>query len=494
MKTFFQSFYGKLSLIFLVLLLILGASQILLTIHSFSSYVSEVDQRLNYGLAQDMAVELQTLTERDSLNYEEIEHRIHYMMVMNPKVEIYLLDAIGNILRYYTEPGKTIKADVVDLDPILTFLRGDKPLPILGFDPRGSGNLKPFSAAEIPLGSNGTGYLYIIIGGEQYDSAAALLRENYVFHTLLIGLLLSVGVAGLIGMILFFFLTRRIRAMSSSVAAFENGDYTSRVPVSSNDEIGQLGRSFNQMADTIVANIDQLKQTDDLRRELIANVSHDLRTPLASIQGYLETILMKEQQLVPEEKSRFLNIILHDTEKLNQMVHELFDLSKFEAKQIQPQKETFLLSELVQDVAMKFKEKAERLSISLNVPIVKGLPDVSGDIGLIERALSNLIDNALDYTPEGGEVTVSATHNNGSLRVSVQDTGVGIPETDLPHIFDRFYRGGKKKSRNKSSTGLGLAIAQKIIELHDSKIHVDSTEGQGSTFYFDLSYQDTTSP
>ncbi len=488
MKRFFQSFYGKLSLVFLILLLILGVSQTFITINFYTSYASEVDQRLNHNLAQDMAVELQPLTKRDSLDYDEIEHRIHYMMVMNPKVEIYLLDENGDILRYYTEPGKTIKANSVDLEPIHDFLQGNKPLPVRGTDPRGTGLLKPFSAAQIPLGPNGTGYLYIIIGGEEYDSAAAGLRENYVFQTLLIGLLLSLGVAGIIGLILFFFLTRRIRAMSAAVAAFENGNYASRVPVSSEDEIGQLGRSYNQMADTIVANIAQLKQTDNLRRELIANVSHDLRTPLASIQGYLETILIKEKQLLPEERSRFLNIILHDTEKLNRMVHELFDLSKFEAKQIQPQKEAFLLTELVQDVAMKFRDKAERLNISLHAPVVQGLPAVHGDIGLIERALSNLIDNALNYTNEGGTVSVSVSRNNGSLRLSIKDTGVGIPEKDIPHIFDRFYRGGKKKSRDKSSTGLGLAIAQKIAELHDSKIQVESREGEGSRFYFDLAY------
>ena len=332
------------------------------------------------------------------------------------------------------------------------------------------------------------GYLYIIIGGEEYDSAAAMLRENFMFQTLLLGLLLSVAVAAMSGLILFFFLTRRIRAMSAAVAAFENGEYASRAPVKSFDEVGQLGRSFNQMADTIVANIDQLKQTDHLRRELIANVSHDLRTPLASIQGYLETIMMKEKELQAEEKSKFLNIILNDTEKLNHMVHELFDLSKFEAKQIQPKREAFLVSELIQDVAMKFREKADRLNITLKAPVVQGLPTVIGDIGLIERALSNLIDNALDYTPQGGQVTISVSKENGSLMVAVQDTGVGIPEKDLAHIFDRFYRGDKKKSRNKSSTGLGLAIAQKIIELHDSEIHVESSEGEGSRFYFSLDY------
>lgn len=485
MKRFLQSFYGKLSVVFLFLLIILSAMQILLTMQSATDYISKVDQQLNLTLARDMSSELETAI-TDTMDFEEIGHRIHYMMVMNPKIEIYVLDAEGKILAFFAEPGKEVKLDVVDLKPIKKFLQSTDELPILGDDPRGSGRLKPFSAASMPLGKLGDGFLYIVIGGKDYDSAATLLRDNYIFATILRGLVLSVVVAGVLGLILFFFLTRRIRSMSGIVKKFENGDYHERIINPSSDEIGQLGSTFNQMADTIVANIDELKQTDNLRRELIANVSHDLRTPLASIQGYVETIQMKEENLSDEDRRKYLDIILQDTNRLSRLVHELFDLSKLEAKQIQLNPELFSLTELVQDVTQKFQDKASRSHISLNAPIVEGLPQIHADIGLIERALTNLIDNALDYTPENGKVRVELERHNGAVQLAVSDTGVGIPDKDIPFIFDRFYRGGAKKSKNKTSTGLGLAIAQKIVELHGSTINVESQEGQGTRFYFDL--------
>ncbi len=485
MIKFFQSFYGKLSITFLLLLLLLGLSQIFLTMESAADYIGEVDQKLNLTLARDMASELESAA-ADTLDLDEIGHRIHYMMVFNPKIEIYVLDADGKILAFFAEPGKEVKTDRVELAPIRKFLQGPDELPILGDDPRGSGRKKPFSAAAMSLGKLGAGYLYIVIGGKDYDSIAALLRENYIFATIVRGLALSVITAGVVGLILFFFLTRRIHSMAHVVSEFERGDYHRRVRTGSNDEIGQLARAFNRMADAIVANIEALKQTDDLRRELIANVSHDLRTPLASIQGYVETILMKEDRLHAQERQNFLQIILKDTERLSRLVHELFDLSKLEANQVTPEKESFSLSELAQDVVMKFQAKAVSLDVALKPSIDEGLPLVDGDIALIERALSNLIDNALDYTPAGGQVIVAVAHRNGGLRVSVRDTGVGIAAEDIDHIFDRYFRGRKKKSRNSSSTGLGLAIAQKIIKLHESKIFVHSNEGEGSVFYFDL--------
>jgi len=485
MIKFLKTFYGKLSLVFLLLLLILGVVQFFITMDATVHYINEVDQKLNRNLARDMAAELKPLLE-DELNIERIGERIHYMMVINPKVEIYLLDASGKILAFFAEPGKEVKSDSVDLAPVREFLTGAERIPLLGDDPRRPGRKKPFSVASLNLGSSGAGFLYIVIGSQDYDSILALARDSYIFRVLLRGLNASVAFAGIIGLILFAFLTRRIRYMAAVVQDFEKGNYQKRIEKASDDEIGQLGRAFNRMADTIVANIDTLKHTDDLRRELVANVSHDLRTPLASIQGYLETIMMKESSLDAKERQHYLDIILGDTERLNRMVHELFDLSKFEAQQIQPHPEPFSLAELVQDVVMKFKGQVDKYNIGLNVSLPPHLPFVSADIALIERALSNLIENAINYTPSGGMVNIELQKKDDKISTIVADTGCGIPSEDLPHIFDRFYRSGNAKSRNKSSTGLGLAIAQKIMELHASSITVESQVDVGTTFRFEL--------
>lgn len=485
MIKFLKSFYGKLSLVFLLLLLILGVVQFFITMEATVHYINEVDQKLNHNLARDMAAELKPLL-KGKLNIERIGERIHYMMVINPKVEIYLLDASGEILAFFAEPGKEVKSVSVDLAPVREFLTSAKSIPLLGDDPRTPGRKKPFSVAPLNLGSSGDGFLYIVIGSQDYDSILALARDSYIFRVLARGLNASVAFAGIIGLILFAFLTKRIRYMAAVVQDFEKGNYRKRIEKTSDDEIGQLGRAFNRMADTIVANIDTLKKTDDLRRELVANVSHDLRTPLASIQGYLETIMMKESTLDAKDRHHYLDIILGDTERLNKMVHELFDLSKFEAQQIQPQPEPFSLAELAQDVVMKFKAQADKHNIALQTAFQPDLPFVTADIALIERALSNLIENAINYTPSGGTVSIELQQHDGKITTIVADTGCGIPPEDLPHIFDRFYRGSKAKSRNKSSTGLGLAIAQKILQLHASSITVESKEDVGTKFQFEL--------
>jgi len=285
---------------------------------------------------------------------------------------------------------------------------------------------------------------------------------------------------------LFAFLTKRIQNVSRSVKEFEKGRYDRRIPVTSKDEIGDLARTFNHMADTIAANMENLKQTDRLRRELIANVSHDLRSPLASIQGYIETILMKRETLPSEELQKYLETILGDAKQLNRLVEELFELSKLDAKQINPKLETFSLTELLQDVGVKFKSHADNLNIQLSTDLPKQLYFVHADIGMIERVLSNLIENAMNFTPVRGKVHLSLHRYDGQLRVRIRDTGKGIPPEDIPHIFDRFYTGDSSRSRSLRGSGLGLAISQKIMELHYSSITVTSKLNEGSVFEFEL--------
>ncbi|NQV16260.1 HAMP domain-containing histidine kinase [bacterium] len=484
MKRFFTSFYGKLTTVFLVVLTIMGVSQVIITTRSFINLNQDIEQRLNLSLAKDMAFELTSILEGD-LDLNRIGERIHYMMVMNPKIEIYLLDEAGKILAFFAEPGKTIKSETVDLNPIFQFILQSDDLPILGSDPRQPAKRKPFSAAELVMGDGSKGFLYIVIGGEQYDSTYAYFRESFFVRTLTSGLIITVFFAGLIGLILFALLTKRLRVISEMVSKFEQGDLEHRIQISSSDEFGQLGNSFNNMADTIESIIEKLKQNDTLRRELIANVSHDLRTPLASIQGYVETILMKTD-LDQEQRIKYLEVILKNTVGLSRQVSELFELSKLEAKQIQPTLEPFSISELMQDISLKFGKLAESLELELITDIPHNLPLVNGDIAMIDRVLSNLIRNATEYTPAGGTITLAVQQKEKTVSILISDTGQGIPAKDLPNIFDRFYTGGKKTIKGSTSTGLGLTIAAKMVEAHEQKIEVKSEAGKGTSFSFEL--------
>ncbi len=432
-------------------------------------FVDETEQKLNISLAQNMADELTPFL-KDTLSIAKIKDKIHYMMVFNPSIEIYLLDESGKILAFFADPSKKVKKDFVDIGPIKNFINSSGEELIVGEDPRHPHRKKPFSAAHIPIGPNGAGYVYIILGSQQYDTVADMVRESYITQTSLKSFILILIVTGIIGLLLFAFITRRLHRLIDVIKKFESGKFNQRVATKGDDEIDQLGRTFNKMADTIVSNMDELKRTDNLRRELVANISHDLRSPLASMQGYLETISMREKSLSSEERNNYLEIIYNNTTLLSKLVEDLFELSKLDASQVKPNPEPFSISELIQDVTVKYKAQAEKNHINLEAVIPDKIPFVKADIGLIERAISNLLENALRFTPPKGSVKVALSNQtNGHLQVTVSDSGYGIAEEDLPYIFNRFYRAEKSRSREKGGTGLGLAISKKIwicITLH----------------------------
>lgn len=485
MKHFFQSFYWKLSMVFLLLLIGLGVAQVAITYNSSMQFVRQADQKLNLNLAENMAEEFE-LELKDSLDISRIKSSIHDMMVVNPRIEIYLLDHEGKILAYFVEKGRQVQADSVEMRPVHRFLNESESELILGQDPRNFNRKKPISVAPLDIGRAQTGYVYIILGGEQYDSALSMLENSYFLQTSLKVFGFILLVTGIVGVILFGFLTRRLRRMTGIIEQFDRGDLDRRVPVRSNDELGRLAQTFNSMADTLQENVRELKKTDQLRRELIANVSHDLRSPLASIQGYLETIIIKGSELSKEKKEKYFDVILKNTVGLRKLVDELFALSKLDTRQVEPDLEAFSISDLVQDVAMNFEPKAEEKNIDINLECSAGVPLVRGDIAMIERVLSNLIENAIQYSEEGGDIAIELVPNKDSVRIRVKDTGSGISEDDLPHIFDRFYRAEKSRSRASGGTGLGLAIAKKIMELHGREIYAQNRKSGGTVFTIEL--------
>jgi signal transduction histidine kinase len=471
-------------LIFLLLLIILGAVQAIVLINFSSEFFVESDQKLNRHLARDLAKKFKPFLE-DTLDYGSIAKSFQEMMVMNPRVEFYLLDKTGAVLAYFADPEK-IKRMQVSIGPINHFITegDDLQMPLYGDDPRSIDRQKPISVTPIKIGKEQSGYLYVILGGEQYDSALSMVEGSYIIRTSAVALLVNFILTGIIGLLLFFVLTRRLRLITDAVNDFEKGRYQNKITLKSQDEIGQLTKAFNKMAATIDANMEEIKNNDRLRRDLIANISHDLRSPLASVQGYLETIMIKEEKLSPAERGKYLEIVHKNIQRLSRLVDDLLELSKLDAKQIKPKPENFSISELTQDVVLKFKPQADKQHITIHTHFPSGIPIVEADIGMIERALSNLLDNALTYTPEKGEVSVEIEEKEKEVSVKVSDNGKGIADNDLPYVFDRFYRADK--SRSTEGTGLGLAITKKIIEAHQGNIEVQSHLNKGTTFQFDL--------
>ena len=252
------------------------------------------------------------------------------------------------------------------------------------------------------------------------------------------------------------------------------------------DEIGQLREAFSGMANKIREQFEGLKETDRLRRELVSNVSHDLRTPLASMHGYVETLLLKNDTLNESERRRYLEITRKHSLRLGQLIGDLFELSKLDSASIKPTLETFSLAELLQDVTQEFELQAEQKGIDIVVNAQDGSSMVHADIGLMQRVLENLLRNAVRYTPQGGTISISLDRKPGCVAVAVADTGCGIAEHELDRIFDRFYRSEQGEEERTNSAGLGLAIVKRILDLHGSRITVDSIVNQGTRFEFDV--------
>jgi len=220
---------------------------------------------------------------------------------------------------------------------------------------------------------------------------------------------------------------------------------------------------------------------------MIANISHDLRTPLTSLHGYIETLLLKDQDLDAVQRQQYLAIANKQSSQLIKLVSELFDLAKLDSCETLINVEAFSLAELVHDVVNKFKLRAGEMDIQLVVNSSQSLPFAYGDIALIQRVLDNLIENALQHTPANGQIRVSLTADNKHISVEIADSGCGIPEEKLPHIFERFYRLDKSRNTNGEHAGLGLEIAKRILDLHQNAIWASSKPHQGTTFGFQVS-------
>jgi len=479
---------ARLSLVLLMLFLLVGVLFITIVRFSTDLYQQEVTQKLNRDLAAHAIAEKPLLLNRH-VNQEALEGLFHSMMLINPSIEVYLLDARGNILAYSAPPGK-VQRQRIDLDDVHAFITGAKPLPLLGEDPRNAEGKKIFSAAAIPDAQHPQGYLYVILGSQEYEGVAQMLAGSYILKLSTWAIGVSLLFALLAGVLLFSYLTRRLRRLSTVMDQFKHSDFSQAVAIPARspagDEIDRLGTTFAEMMQRMVAQVHKLKHTDRLRRELVANVSHDLRTPLAALQGYLETILLKGATLDAATQRQYLEIAARQSERLGRLVAELFELAKLDAEVTPLHAEAFSLAELVQDIAQKFSLAAQHNGIRLDVDCSEHLPFVYGDIGLIERVLVNLLENALRYTDAGGTISLRLTAQPDTVTVEVADTGCGIPAQDIAFIFDRCHRVVRPGHADSEGAGLGLAIAQRIVQLHGHEIRVASQPLQGACFTFDL--------
>ena len=486
----FRTLYSKLAAVLLALFALVGAGAIVGTLYFLNLYNQETNQRLNLNLAAHLA-EQSVLTGMGDANPFRLRTLFDMQMVINPAIHIYLLDSRGRITAHSAPDGE-VKLETVSLEPVGALLSGSEKLPIWGEDPRNPGQRRVFSAAPIPSSGPAQAYLYVVLANQESEGLSGLLGQSSVIRIFAVVALVSIVLAAAVGLLVFAMITRKLSELADGMERFQAGDFSQRPQLPSPpggmaaDEIDRLTLAFREMAARIVGQVQKLKQTDVLRRELVANVSHDLKTPLASLQGYVDTLLLKDDVLSPEERRNYLGVASRSCERLGKLVADLIELAKLDAHEVTPEVEPFSPGELLQDVAQKFALKAGQRSVRLETDLPERVPYVSADIGLIERVLDNLIGNALAHTGPRGTVRLALRLEGDGVVLQVSDTGSGIPDHDLPHIFERFYRADSDGWEQGGHAGLGLAITKSILDLHGSPMQVNSRLGVGTSFAFRL--------
>lgn len=494
-----RALHLRAALVAVPLFLLLGAAMFFIVRHYSAQATLEATQRINLGLARYVVAHrpVDLVDAEGQPNRAQMNELAQLVMMINPAVEVYLLDPKGRVLAHALDglTGPDPAGRAVDLGPVHRLARSAQAddesglsLPVLGDDPRRAGQQTVVSVAPVGASGQERGYLYIVLDGQGLRTLSASLANSATLREIAAGLLLATLMAAAVCGLALHKLTRPLRDLAAEVETFRP-DAAGADVRPTGDEIDRLRSAVRAQQQRIGDQFRRLEDSDQQRRELVSSISHDLRTPLSNIRGYVETVLLRGDALGVETRSQHLRKALRHTELLGKRIRDLFELSKLDAGRVEPQAEVFCLAELLQDVVQNYQLSAQQRGVRLALADGShGQARVTADIALIERVLQNLVDNALRHTPAGGEVTLAVRARGPQFEISVSDTGSGIAEEHLPHIFERYWRAGDdaEQAQPGTSAGLGLAIVKRIVELHGSVVRVQSELRHGTRFAFSL--------
>ncbi|PCI64882.1 MAG: two-component sensor histidine kinase [Gammaproteobacteria bacterium] len=483
------SLFKKLSLSALIIFLILVVGFVWISQAIESVSRAQAEQELHRDLAAHL-VHDNPLISSEQLNSDTIGNLFHSMMILGANFEFYVLDNSGKIINFSAKPNEIIRK-IVNLEPLNNFIQNSQQFPIYADDPRGNEG-KIFSAAIIHEGDKKIGYLFVIVRSKIYDSVFNRLKNNQQLKTILLVAATSIlFLFALIFLSLHFFV-QPLRDLTKAINSMQQNGFKEKLSLievaKSSSEINILTDAFNQMIAQTNQQFDQLKLVDAERRELLTHLSHDLRTPLSSLQGFLETISLKQDQLEPKKRQEYIERSLKNAQRLKHFVDQIFELAHLESGHVSANFETFPIAEILYDLKEKFSIKVDKKKITLQVKLKNEKIQTSTDIGKLERVLNNLIENAIRHTPENGVISLELveTEINNQVQIIVRDTGIGIPEDEIPYLFDARYRGSKTAEDGERHIGLGLTITKKLLNILGSEIKVKNNDGSGASFSFQL--------
>ncbi len=479
----------RLALLFTGALAICAVVACVVQLYSANQYGNAMVQRLSADLASQIVSSEKLLDEQDHVNKPALTTLFDRLMTLNPSVELYLISPQGDLLADAAPQGH-IKQQKVAIGPIQDYLSGSA-WPVYGSDPRSLDEKKVFSAAPIRQDGKLRGYLYIVLQGENLNALAHAAWQKALWNAVLWSLLLVAFLGVVMGGLVYYWVTRPVRLLTRQVGGLDKDSISTIKHLAAlaphsgpHDEVVRLHNAFIELARQISRQWDALSDSDRQRREFVANISHDLRTPLTSLLGYLETLSVKADTLSPEDTRRYFAIALRQGNKVRHLSQELFELARLEHGGIKPQLERFSAADLVQDVLQKFDLALSTRKLQLKVDVPSGLPLVNADLSMIERVLTNLVDNAIRHTPEGGMISVRLWLEGDKVKVDVSDNGPGIPEALRDNLFQRpSILDNHTASPNRG--GLGLMIVRRMLQLHGCDIHL-LDQGPGAHFRFSI--------
>lgn len=478
-----NSLFGRLALTQFAIILALAALLMAVSRDSHVGFQQSVEQQLNRDLAARV-VQAFPLVGRDGPDPAMAERLFHDLMVLNPFIEVYLLDTQGRPLAYSAPPGH-VRRSRVDLAPIKRFLGGDHAYPLLGDDPRDLSGKKPFSVAPVAVDDQVAAYLYVVLGSETQDAIATATRPDYQ-------LAVALGLAGalLVALVSFAWLTLRLRRLSRDLASAHPDLMTAH----RGDELDRLARGFVGMTARIRHQLSGLRQQDRHRRELVANISHDLRTPLTSLHGYLETLALDAGELSAAQRRACLTAARAGSEQLIGMVDQLFELARLDDPAARAQLAPLDLPRLLGERHTAHLLAAREAGVRLRLELPRQLPAAQGDRLLLQRLIDNLLGNALRHCRPGDWVRLAATQQGDRVQLVIQDNGAGMTADAGTRLFDREWQACDDGPGPLRVRGLGLAIVQRIAELHGTALQLQTAPGTGTCFSIQLAASTVSDP
>lgn len=438
-------------------------------------------------LNKDVAAHIATFTspfEHDSINRKKADSVFYNAMVLSPSAEVYFLDTSGKVIAYHAKKSE-LKQWNLPLANIKKLIASKGEVYIKGPDPKDSNNDKIFSAAEVKGKRKDLGYIYVILGSNK--SMSNLLFSNYIGSFLIkvfcIVIVFTIFIA-------FTYLRRIERSFNDVMLVlekFQNGDLEARFRTKEHNELGEITLAFNKMADLLVYNINSLKKSEKERKNFITNISHDLRTPLSIARGYIETLVIKKtnNDLSTSEQEGYVQIILNKIKQMDEMVTQLFELSRIDSVEFKAAKEPFVLSEVVQETVKIFQLSALQKQIDLKCTQCQYHVWVNADVSMMERVVQNLVQNAVNNTPENGVIQIALAVENKELMLKIQNTGLPL-SADLLEWINNAEQERILTADWSSSSGIGLLIVKKILQLHDSSLKASADNNAGNIFTFSI--------